>query len=361
MANPLASLSTALGKLFAGKKTESVLGVDIGSSAIKLVQLRKNRGVPVLETYGEIALGPYGSLEIGRATNFPAEKVAEALRDLMREANVTAKQAGFSIPFSASLISLIQMPQVPPLELARMIPLEARKYIPVPIGEVSLDWFVIPEQEAKYLSKDAVPETPGAKKSNVLLVAIHNDTLTKFRTIADSNNLETSFYEIEIFGAARAALEQGIAPVLVLDIGASASKLYIVEYGIVRVSHIINKGGQDITLALSRALNISVAKAEEMKRSMGLTGGAGSEGVSETSLLTLEHIFGESNRALLNGGGATMKGILDLAKKQFEAEVALGDPFSKVETPAFLAEVLRGAGPEFSVAVGVALRKLQEL
>jgi len=75
------------------KSGGSVIGVDIGSSVVKVVQLRKEQGRAVLETYGELALGPYGGLDVGRATNLPVEKIAEAIKDLFREANVTAKTA----------------------------------------------------------------------------------------------------------------------------------------------------------------------------------------------------------------------------------------------------------------------------
>jgi len=376
MANPLSAVSSIFGNLFASKGPESVLGVDIGSSSIKVVQLRRKSGVPVLETYGELALGPYGNLEIGRATNLTAEQIAKALNDVMREANVTATGAAFSIPFSSSLISLLELPQVSPAQLAQMIPLEARKYIPVAMNEVTLDWFVIPVEEARYLSTEKEKEGT-ARKVSVLLVAIHNDTLAKYRDIIKATKLSSSFFEIEIFSAARAALEQGIAPVMVLDLGAATTKLYVVEYGIVRVSHIINRGGQDVTLALSRTLGVSVSKAEQMKREMGVVpGNDASKGVSETALLSLEYIFSEANRSLLNyerrfnkniskvvlvGGGAVMKGLLEVSKKHFETEVVLGNPFAKVEAPAFLENVLRQAGPEFSVATGLALRKLSEL
>ena len=93
MAFSLSSLSS----LFS-KPTQSVLGIDIGTSSIKLVQLRRSRGRVVLETYGAIALGPYAGVEIGRATSLPAEKIGEALKDVIREANVTTQEGAISIP-----------------------------------------------------------------------------------------------------------------------------------------------------------------------------------------------------------------------------------------------------------------------
>lgn len=378
MAGFLASIQDAVSGLFSSDTGTSVLGVDVGSSSIKVVQLRKKRGAAVLETYGELSLGPYAGLEIGQATNLQAEKLAEALMDVMREANVTTTDAGFSIPFSSSLTSFIELPKVGPKQLEKMVPIEARKYIPVPISEVTLDWFEIPEEQVRFFSgTESGDDEEAARKprTHVLLVAIHNETIKKFQRIIEAAKLVASFFEIEIFSAVRAVLDQGTGPVLVIDMGAGTTKLYIVEYGIVRLSHVINKGSQDITLALSRSLSISIAKAERMKREFGLAGGGEQRPVVETSMLTLDYVFNEINRVLLSyqqkshaniervtltGGGASLQGILPLAEKKLEAPVTLADPFAKTETPAFLGEVLEEAGPTFSVATGLALRKLRE-
>ena len=361
-----------------GKGFDSAVGIDIGKSSIKVVQLRKEKGAAVLETYGEIALGPYGDLEIGQATNLGAEKIAEALSDLMKESNVTTKNCALSIPFSSSLISLISLPRKNKKELEKMIPIEARKYIPVPISEVKLDWFMLPEAEAKYVSDENGDIDERNEKAKVLLVAIHNEVLEKYREVLQNTELEPTFSEIEIFSAVRAVIEKGSSPMVVLDIGAATSKLYMVEYGIVKASHNITRGAQDISLALSKSWNTSFKKAEEMKRIHGLSGGAeGSEEaqVAQTAQLSMDYIFTETRRMILSyqkkynvsieklvliGGGAAIKNLDPLAKSYFDIEVEQGDPFGKVQSPAFLDDVLRDAGPTFSVATGLALRKLQE-
>lgn len=350
-----------------GKKGGSVLGVDIGSSSIKVVQLKKENGVAILETYGELSLGPYDNVAIGRATSLPAEKLAEAVKDLVRESEVTTTNAGFSIPFASSLLTFIELPTLPQKQLNKMIPIEARKYIPVPINEVMLDWFVIPNNE------DSAKGEEEKKTTAVLLVAIHNEVLTNYNTIVEQSGLTTDFFEIEIFSTIRSVLSQNNTPAMIVDIGAATTKVYIVEFGIVRVSHIINRGSQDVTHGIAKAMNMSSAKAEELKRSEGL--GESTHDVRRIALLTLDYIFSEANRVLLNyqrknnknvgkvvltGGGSVMKGIRDLAQKHLETEVRLGNPFEKVSTPAFLEDVLREAGSEFAVAVGLALRKLQD-
>ncbi|MEY2664849.1 MAG: hypothetical protein RIT04_657 [Candidatus Parcubacteria bacterium] len=374
------SFLSSLSSFFA-KKEQSVLGIDIGSSAIKVVQIRRKRGRAVLETYGELALGPYAGTEVGRATSLDNAKMAEALRDILREAKTTTTACGIALPLSSSLISFISVPQVPEKQLAEVISLEARKYIPVPMTEVLLDWSIIPKEDT--FAEDDSPTTPTAGQNNlaprasqeVLVVAIHNEYLNTYQAIMKGSNLNPSFYEIEIFSSVRASVDQGIQPVMVIDMGARSTKLYIVERGILRSSHIINKGGQDITLAIAQAMSVPVAEAENLKRVHGLKGGPEFKALTEIITINLDYVFYEANATLVNyqkkysrtvtkviltGGGVLLKGMTDLAKVSFQSEITYADPFGKLETPAFLAEQFAQAGPEFTVAIGVALRRLSD-
>lgn len=355
-------------KLFASsKKTQSVIGVDVGSSSLKVVQLRREGGVAVLETYGELALGPYAGAEVGQATNLPAAKIAECLTDLMREANVTTKDAGISIPFSRSLLTLVELPRRDnPEEQKTVIELEARKYIPVPVSEVQLDWFIIPEQ---------IPEGgQRSQKVQVLLVAVHNDQLSLLESVVRGSELAASFYEIEIFSTIRSVVDEPVKPVLVLDIGASATKVYVVEHGVVALSHNIPSGGQDVTRTIATSTGISVSSAEKLKKEHGF---ADEEGTYDRRSIELvfSRIFDEAKRALnqyetlkgkkvsclvLTGGGGVTKELETYAKTFFSIGVSIADPFGKTQTPAFMRPVLEAIGPEFAVAVGLALRKLEE-
>ena len=210
----------------------------------------------ILETYGELSLGPYAGKSIGEATNLSAEKIIEAVQNLLKEkeVNATTRICGVAIPFSSSLITVIELPNQSLKQLAEMIPIEARKYIPVPISEVALDWYVIP--------KDRNPEsepTPNTdrdgkivlEKQEVLIVALHNDTITRYHDIVTKSALQATFFEIEIFSTMRSILDQELTPVLLIDMGATSTKLYIVERGILRSSHMINSGGQNMTNELS--------------------------------------------------------------------------------------------------------------
>lgn len=386
------------------KKSEtSVLGIDIGASAIKVVQLKHSGGKAILETYGALSLGPYAKVEIGRATNLPTETIVAALLDILREAKTTTRRGGLAIPFSSSLMSIIEMPLVSEKQLAQMIPIEARKYIPVPISEVSIDWSIIPrdqfrgsdepmgngqafsgENGSSTSTLTTSLESPafGPKvekkvipKTDILLVAIRNDTIRQYQEIVQKTELDANFFEIEIFSTIRSVLDQNTEPVLIIDMGAASTKLYIVERGAVRSSHTINRGSQDITLTMSTSLTMPVDKAEIMKRTVGWSSDLSHRDIAEVISLSLDFIFSETRRMALNyqakykksiekavlvGGGAGMKGVAALTEKNLEMPVVLGDPFSKVDAPAFLADILRQNGPEFAVALGIAIRRLEE-
>jgi len=355
-----------LGGLFgANKSGESVIGIDLGSSSLKVVQLRRQAGRAVLETYGELALGPYAGSEIGQATNLSAEQITETLKDLIREAKVTTTSAGVSIPFARSLLTVVDLPRrKSPEEQKTVIELEARKYIPVPVAEVQLDWFIIPDQDP---AGDARTD-----KVSVLLVAVHNDELKLLEGVVKGAGLSASFYEIEIFSTIRAVVDEPVKPVMVLDIGASSTKCYVVEHGIVQLSHTITAGSQDITQAIAAADNVPIKRAEQMKKEIGLGTG---DSVKASSELVFGRIFAEARRVLvqyetahqksiagivLTGGGGVTKQLGAYAQSAFSIAVKVADPFAKTEAPAFIRPVLEEIGPEFAVAVGLALRKLDE-
>jgi type IV pilus assembly protein PilM len=371
------SISNIYKTLFPPKNL-SVLGVDVGASAIKIVQLTRKHDRAILETYGEISLAPYDGKEVGKAMNLPVEKIAEAITDLCKESSVTATKIAMAIPFTASLVSLIEMPTADPRQLAQMIPIEARKYIPVPISEVLLDWSIIPKEGKLQSVEDQKTDQTGSKaeKTDVMIVAIHNDTVTKYQDIGKKTNLNADFFEIEMFGTIRALLDQNSKSVMIVDIGAGSTKLYVVERGVIKNSHLINRGSQDVTTAVANTLGIAFAEAENIKCSTDVSSPEADQKIVGAMTNILDYLFAEANQVLLSyekrynravdqivltGGGAMLGGILSVAKRSFQIDVAVGQPFSKVEAPAFLQNVLKTANPEFSVAVGVALRMLQEL
>jgi type IV pilus assembly protein PilM len=356
------------------KKEESVVGLDIGSAFVKVVQLRRKGAKAVLDTYGEIALGPLAGLEVGQSTQLPPEKIAEAVIDLMKEAKVTSHDIAVSLPVSSALLTVIEMPDLGDAKLKEMIPIEARKYIPTAVSEVALNWWVIPKGRAAYVDPDVEEKNKGQAMVDVLLAAVHNDVMAKYHDITKRIGATDFSPEIEVFSAIRSALARESTLTMLVDIGASSTKVAIVDEGIIRSSHLINAGSQDVTLALSRSLGVPILDAEEIKREKGLVGDPNDPSVAEVTRIAVERIVAEISRIyakyqrdkhvvvgsiVLSGGGALLKGLPDLMHQTFEgANILMANVFDRVESPAVLEELLKEASPEFAIAMGLAMRRL---
>ncbi len=361
-------------------KGDTAVGIDVGSSAIKVVEIKVKNGRVMLETYGAIALGPYDSLDVGRVTNLSVEKIAEAAKEVLKQSGVAATGAAFSLPVQSSLIFNVEFPTaIKESEMSTIIPTEARKYIPVPITEVSLDYFILPQKEASFeemntTSDNSILPPKKADKTNVLVVATQNNAISRFRSIVSQSSLTASFFEIEIFSSVRANFEHELSPVLLMDFGASRTKLSLVEFGMIKSYHTVDRGGADISQSISQSLSIPFSEAEKMKKDFGLFGNPTEKSLADIIRIHVDYIFSETNTVLLEyekkysrtiskviftGGGSLLKGLKEVATNNFRAEIEIGHPFSKVNAPEFLRKVLETMGPEFAVALGLALRKLQ--
>jgi len=265
---------------------------------------------------------------------------------------------------------------VPASAVRTFVPIEARKYIPVPIDEVTLDWMIVPQAERKaspqgHAHKDNQETLPG---TDVLLVAIQNSILNTYQDIVQTAQLNASFFELEIFSTIRTILEENTEPVVIFDFGASSTKLYLVERGAIRGSHTVNRGSQDVTQAVATNFGVTFKEAEQIKRGHGKKSPQTESKLRDVVSVSLNYIFNDTNRFIKNyetkyggkvsraylvGGGSTLVGFKEMAQEGLDVEAVLGNAFGKIGTPAFLEDVLRKTGPEFTAAVGVALRKLQ--
>ena len=347
---------------FLGSK--SVMGIDIGSSSIKVVQLKNVGGIIVLETYGSIATGPYANVEIGKSVKLTTDSLIKVMKDITREANVSTNTVSLSIPFNASFVSLIKLPDLSDQYIAQAIETEASKYIPVPMEEVSIDWFLPP----RYIFEN---KDIDEKHRYALLIAIHNSDLQHYREIIQKLNYDIRFFEIEIFGSIRSTLGSSKTPTVIVDVGARTTKFYVVDHGIVIKSYFINQGGQTITQAIETIMATTFGEAEELKRRFGLK--IDNEAAHKAMLSIVDDILTEVNRVVsdyqvkykkdiarlvFTGGGSGIKGLLEYAKEKTYIMPELANSFEKVSAPNFANSVLEEVGPEFAVAVGAALRLL---
>ena len=361
------ALASQLGKIFQSDKINEslgVVGIDFGASSLKVVQLKMGQKTIALETYGELQLGPYGNKDIGEVVTLEPTRLTEALVDIIRESHVTTRNAVLAIPSTSSFMVAIDVPTLDEGQVASMIPVEARKYIPVSMNDITLDWFAIPDAEAE--------------KKNItraLLAAVHNESFGKMRSVVQSAGLVGNGYEIEGFSAVRAAVQKSETATLVLELGAFATRIYILERGIVHDMHTVRHGATELTIAIAKTLAVPFGEAENIKRSMGLVSDNYDPRIREAIAPFVERLMSEAMRVLtryettrdttieeisLSGGGALLKGFIDYVSEVSHKKVVFADPFSKVEYPAFLESILLEAGPSFTIALGAALRGMSE-
>ena len=270
-------------------------------------------------------------------------------QDLIKEANVTTALGAFSIPLRSSLLLVLEMPDIGQEGLAKAIPIEARRFIPVPISEVALDWWVIPRSGNTFEEDEMADKEKKKNKVEVLAVAIHKGTIAQYETMAQLSKIRSQFFEIETFSAIRSSLQgHDMNATAIIDMGAGSTKMAIVDYGIVKLSHTISKGSQDVTIAISKSLGIDFAKAEEVKREIGLkrptkqiAGRTMSfDDIGFATNPIAEYVFAEASRAVVNyqkkykrsvdrviliGGGALLKELDRVIAKAAEIPVRIAD------------------------------------
>ena len=375
MSNILDNLKDLFSDLGQGKG-DNFVGIDIGSSAIKVVQLKKDKGRILLETYGEVALGPYqyeGGV-MGQLTTLENDKLTEALRNLIEQANVSAKRAVMSISSATSLIFILTIPHINQRELSGVVQSEARKYIPVPLTEVSLDWWVIPEKEI--YGEDEGEENSNIKSDiNVLVAAVRNEVVNKYNNVSESLGIfKQTAYEIETFSSVRGSFRHELAPVMMIDFGASGLRMSIIEHGVVRKFRAINRGSAYLTSSIQKSLEIAFEEAEVLKREVGLNAGHTNEKVYNIINTGVNYIFSEIqnvifdfekeykkpiSKIILTGGGARLVDFKDQLESRYNITTTYANPFAKALSPDFLDGVLEEAGPEFAIALGLALQGLE--
>jgi len=348
---------------FFSRKPANAVGIDIGTHSTKVIQLRYEKERGILETYGELLSAGYLGSPADPTASFlhrSDNEVVSLLRDLLHESNATSKEAVFSVPANTSFITTIAFPLVPEKEIRDAIPFEARRYIPIPISEVVLDWEIL-------------GQTEGRDKMEVLLIAVPKEVIEKFKRISEVLHLNLRALEVETFSPIRSLGGTDQTPTTFINLGHQTTTIAIADRGKLRVSHNFSRGSNELTKLLERGLGISQDRAETLKKEVGL-----SERIEEkeiTSVISpfVETLFSEVERFVaiynrkaprtvqkinLTGGGSNLKGLVEYTVSKFGIEVTRGNPFARVVAPAFMQPVLREIGPSFSVAVGLALHEI---
>ena len=296
------------------------------------------------------------------------DKIKEALGDIIRESQAKASRAIVSVPLKNSFVTTMTMPELEKNEMKDAIYYEARKYIPIPLAETTIDWWILPPE-----SKEAAASSLGSPQKqfiSVLLVAVPNEIIEKYKAIFKGVGITIAAFEIESFAQARSVQHDG-GVTMVMDLGAASTKMALVDGGVVRASHSVSQGAWNLTQALQQSLGLDFERAEMLKREFGIVRRPETQGAVSVLEPLVDALAAEGERFILDwrrkggrsiskvwlgGGGALLRGIDDVMVKKFGVEVEIINPFGKVIYPAFLEPTLKEIGATFSTAVGLALR-----
>lgn len=374
-------------------KSKNYVGIDIGTSAIKIVELAHSRDTFRLENYGEIKFfAEEAPMEVYQQSSLkmPDEQVAELIKKIMKETGVTATRCAMSLPVFSSFSTIIELPPMPKDEMEKAIQFEARQYIPIPISEVSLGSLVLGEERknmddnhinSPVAKENGVNNQPEGgerkrKKLEVLLVAVPNEIKRKYEHIAELAGLELTALEMETFPLARALLKGDPTVTLIADVGARSTDICISDGGFVRISHNFEFSGVDITKAYGEFTQSNFIDAEKKKKTMGLNLTPGQLVDAKSVLAIIDDIITETERIMhsyfnktgrmvsqvvLAGGVSQMPGFLERFQSRFSSlpaqAIRTGNPFEHLQYPRELESKLADLGPAFAVAVGLAMRK----
>lgn len=340
-----------------------VVGIDIGSSSIKIVELQNRNDVVTLTTYGEVELGPYAEESpVGKSVVLPANVERQALVDILRESATKAKQAVFAMPLSSSFVTIMSMQANAEEDISPRVRVEARKYIPIPIAEVTLDWAEV----------DNITGSAGTTR-DVLLAAIQNDALARFSGLMDTVELPNTPIEIECFSAIRSLYVQDEADNAIIDVGATSTKLYIVRNGLLQRMYRVRAGGALVTEKLATELACTFEEAEMQKRVITSTDAQFMQ-IQKQHHIAYDRVMKEFKQVIdeyesklqvqigtiyLIGGGSLFPGLDNFFGSILSRKVALVLPFNKVAYPAFMEDTMNSIGSTFAVALGAALRHFE--
>lgn len=344
-----------------GLFTKKSLGVDIGASSIKVVEISSSGKKKKLENYAEFQLPVADSLKTFHTDDFLLlpEEVSALLKALLKKLNIQQKRAAFSIPDFSTFFTTFALPPMNQSEIPNAIEFEARHHIPLPLSEVMFDWQIVAKEEG-----------PGGVKLKVLLVAVPNNVLKNYQKMAELAGLEVKGMEAEVFGLIRSSASKTRyqEPICLIDFGWQSTTVSIVMNGVLFMSHSFDISGSNIVKTLSSELKVGLEEAEELKKNYGLDPKREDifkilTGRIDLLAVEIEKVCQdffqleqkEIKNLVLSGGTALLFGLKEYLASRLKKEVDIVDPFISIYSPPLLRDRLKELGPSFAVAVGVGI------
>lgn len=357
------------------QRKQHFLGIDIGTSSIKAVELGNVGGRPKLETFGYVERS-FDIIKSDNAQNQSA--LAVLLKEMLKQARATTDKVVAALPSFAVFTSIISLPVMTEKDLLAAIRWEAKKFVPMPLDEMILDWRILKGGIRPQENKNAktAPETqkPKGKDLKILLTAAPKGLVKRYLTTFKEANLQLVSLETEAFALERSLIGSDPSPVLLIDIGTNATDMSVIVNGIPQLNRSIDVGGEAMTRAIMNSLTIDHARAEQFKRDFGLNRTTANDQVPRTMEFVIGSIINEVKYCLnlyqsqeplpvekivLAGGSAFLAGLPEYLSRVLNNKVVVGDPWSRVITPTELQPMLQELAPRFAVAIGLAMRQIE--
>ena len=340
---------------------KNFLGIDIGVSLIKIVEVSNRRGKIELKNYGQVAVSsvyqkPYQGFRGEEGTFLlSSPDISKIIKEILKEAKIKAKEATFTIPDFSTFFTTFELPPMSEDEIPEAVSFEARRHIPVPVSDVVLDWFLVEGQTGKK-----------GTKLKILLVAVPHEIVNRYQEIAAASGLTIKYLEAEAFSLARALVKDQKETICLLDIGAQSTTINIVDKGVLNLSYSSDISGNDFTQSIAKSLSVNFQKAEAIKKEKGIISEETKEVLSpfiNLIIIEMEKIFKDFEskekivkKIILAGGSSFLPGLNQYIASCLKKEVVMADPFFGFSYPPVLEKKLKEIGPSFAIAVGASLR-----
>ena len=342
------------------KTDNSFLGVDIGDSSLKMVELQKKGK--------KIYLTNYAFSENVSDVKFTkiddSAYLAKAINKVRAEAKITAQRVTASLPTFAVFSSIITLTGVDKKNMTDAVLEEAKKVIPLPLEEMKIDFKIIPEPED---SKNLVKSS-----TRVFLTCSPRKIVRKYIDIFKQADLELSYLETETFSLVRSLIGNDKSTLMIVEIGANSTDISVVRESIPVLNRSLEICGGTITKTLMEKLSLTLSQAEQFKMDLSL-----SDKVTELPPIIAKTIapivsgikymldfYNMSNaskveKIILSGGSSLLPNLATYLSDKLNIQVIIGDPFNRITYSEELKPVIREAGPSLAVAVGLALRDIE--
>ncbi len=344
------------------------LGVDIGSSSIKLVELKRQAGKLRLLTYSFTE-----NIETVTKKDWhkDASYTARLINKMCQKAGTSSRNAVAALPTFSVFSSIINLPNISKKEVFSAVHWEAKKVIPLPLEEMVLDWKIIDDKNNK-TTEDGKKKQPNTR---VLLTGAPKTLVEKYIKIFKEAHINLLSLETETFSLIRSLLGNDKSTVMIVEIGTSTTDVSIVTNSIPILSRSIDVGGETITEAISHNLDIGKERAEQFKYDLGITSTDSKEDVvPKTIASSIDPIVNEIKymlnlfqdkhnttveKIILSGGSSLLPNLVNYLEKVLNKDVIIGDAWSRISYPTELKSTLDEVGPKLSVSIGLAMREME--